>query len=477
MRRVSVVTPVVLARLADHRALRDAPAAEHAWLAEHGEMRRLEAGEVFVRKGVQVTSLHLVFSGRVVIRVDRGAGSHKIFEWGAGDVSGLMPYSRGASPPNDMIVEEPTELFLIDADWFPELIRECPVVTAVLVHAMLDRARQFTSSDLRDEKLLSLGRLAAGLAHELNNPASAAVRGAKTLAAAQGAADAAARRLGAARLSDAQLAAVDAVQELCRTTEAPVARSAIDRADREDAMLSWLAAHGANEGCALPLSESGVTLEALDTLAGVVDKDALDATLCWISAGCAVRSLASDIEISASRIYNLVNAVKGFTFMDHAPTAEPVDIRRGITDTLTMLRSKIRDRSAEVSLEFADDLPRAQAVGAELNQVWMNLIDNALDAIGAGGHVKVNVGVELGRVVVRVIDDGAGIPAEVQGRIFDPFFTTKGVGKGTGLGLDIVRRLVKQHEGDLEVESRPGHTEFRVRLPVAAPEAESSDRA
>src|SRR3989338_6127238 len=207
--------PALLTRLAQHRALSTAPAGEHVWLAEHGVMRVCAAGDVVARKGEHVAVLHIVFSGPFAIRVDRGAGAHKIFEWRGGDVGGLMPYSRGASPPNDAVAEEPTEMLTIARDQFPELIRECPAVTATLVHAMIDRARQFKSSDLRDEKLISLGKLAAGLAHELNSPASAAVRSAKLLAEGLAGAEEAARRLGAARLSDEQLAAIDAVREAC----------------------------------------------------------------------------------------------------------------------------------------------------------------------------------------------------------------------------------------------------------------------
>jgi signal transduction histidine kinase len=153
--------------------------------------------------------------------------------------------------------------------------------------------------------------------------------------------------------------------------------------------------------------------------------------------------------------------------MDRAPTPEPVDIRKGIADTLTMLGAKTRGKAAEVSTHFADDLPRVHAVGAELNQVWMNLIDNALDAIPAGGQVTVTAEATPEQVVVRIRDDGPGIPADIMGRIFDPFFTTKDVGKGTGLGLDIVRRILRRHAGEVEVDSAPGRTEFRVLLPKA----------
>jgi len=473
--------PRVLELLAAHDALGAAPAAEHAWLAAHGTLRRHAVGDVLSPKGELVQFLFVLFSGNIAIRLDRGAGSRKLTDVRAGGVTGALPFSRGARAPNDVVTEEASELLALGVEHLPELIRECPYVTAKLVHAMLDRARQFNSYDLQDEKLISLGKLAAGLAHELNNPAAAAARSAKRLAESQAAADAAARAVGAAHLSDAQLAAVDVVRALCAPTPAPrhsgpqrprqsasyrVSHSAIARADREDALGEWLAAHGANEMCAGPLSETTVTLEDLDALAAAVDPALLDAVLRWISAGCQVRALAAELEIATARITDLVGTVKGFTYMDHAPIPEPVDVGRGIADTLTLLAAKARAKDAELTVDIPEGLPLVHAEGAELNQVWMNLIENAIDAIPSGGQVLIAAAEEQGRVVVRVTDDGAGIPAEVRGRIFDPFFTTKGVGKGTGLGLDIVRRIVQRHEGAVEVESRPGRTEFTVRLPL-----------
>jgi signal transduction histidine kinase len=375
----------------------------------------------------------------------------------------VLPYSRGASPPNDVVAEEPTEALLVSRELLSEMIHECPTITATLVHAMVDRARQFTSSELRDEKLISLGKLAAGLAHELNNPASAVMRSAKVLARSLSSAETAARELAAARLSEAQFASIEAARTLCGTS---AAHSAIARADHEDAIAGWLADHGASDESSTALADTGITLDALDALAGSVGSAALEASLKWLTACCLVRSLSSEIETAATRIHDLVGAVKGFSNMDHAPTAEPVDIRQGIADTFTMLGAKTRAKSVEISVRFADDLPRAHAVGAELNQVWMNRIDNALDAVAVGGHVTVTGAREMDFVVVKIVDDGPGIPEAIQGRIFDPFFTTKGVGKGTGLGLDIVRRLLKRHEGSVALDSVPGRTEFQVRLPV-----------
>jgi signal transduction histidine kinase len=461
----SVVTDDLLAQLAKHRALGHAPPNEHAWLVKHALRFAYEPGDIVNRKGEQVQHMIVVLSGHIVIRADRGAGSHKIFEWKTGDVGGAMPYSRGASPPQDACAEEHTEVLKIDRELFGELTRECPTVTAALVHAMLDRARQFTSGDLRDEKLLSLGKLAAGLAHELNNPASAVMRSSKLLIESLTGAEEASRILASANLSPAQFAAIDKARAMCDAARGNAPRTPIERADREDELTDWLAEHRATQEYAIPLADTGITPGALDLLARTVEGEALEAALGWISSCVLVKSLANEIEKAAERIHDLVGAVKGFSYMDHAPATEPVDIRRGIADTLTMLNSKSRAKSVAIGVEIPDDMPRVYAVGAELNQVWMNLLDNAIDAVDKGGHVTVRASRERARVLVRIIDDGPGVPQNIQNRIFDPFFTTKGVGQGTGLGLDIVRRLLQRQDGDITLESVPGHTEFQVLLP------------
>jgi len=451
-------------RLVAHRALAEVPPAEREWLLDHGTLQSYALGDVVTAKGEPAMSMLVVLDGHLVIRNDRGAGAHKIYEWKSGAVGGAMPYSRGATPPNDVRAEAPTELLAVPKQCFEEMTRECPVVTTIMVHAMLDRARMFTSSDLRDEKLISLGKLAAGLAHELNNPASAVMRSSKMLIESLGGAEEASRILASAGLSVKQFEAIDRAREMCETAQANAPRSPVERADREDELTDWLTDHSATQEYAIPLADTGITPNALDLLAQTVKGDALEAALGWISACCLVRTLSHEIESAATRIHDLVGAVKGFSYMDHAPSAEPVDVSRGIADTMRMLAAKTRAKAARVSLDIPADLPAARAVGAELNQVWMNLLDNALDAVAPGGKVEVSARQVRDSVVVRVVDDGPGIPSDIQARIWEPFFTTKGVGQGTGLGLDIVKRLLQRHDGGIDVESVPGRTEFQVRL-------------
>jgi signal transduction histidine kinase len=332
---------------------------------------------------------------------------------------------------------------------------------------MLDRSRHFTSAGLQDEKMASLGKLSAGLAHELNNPAAAIERSAALLGDRLDDVDTAVRLLGTSTLTADQLAAVEAMRVSCLASRTPGVLSPIQHAERENAIDDWLAAHAVNTAIAGPLAETAVTLEALDRLALAVSGEALNAVLQWVAAGCSVRGLASEIQDAATRISTLVSAVKGFTHMDQATVAEPVDLTGSLGNTVAVLAAKAKSKSARVDVTVESDLPRVRGFAGELNQIWVNLIDNALDAIADGGRVDITARRERHRVVVQVVDDGPGIPADIRPRVFDPFFTTKPVGKGTGLGLDIVRRLVTHNDGEIELETVAGRTEVRVSLPSA----------
>ncbi len=461
----------IVERLRQHRTLARMPEAELAWLVARSVVRRFEAGEFMIRKGQEWSSsefgLEVVLGGRFTTHVNRGGERRKVMEWQAGDVTGMLPYSRMRVAGGDTIADTAVETLSLSPSHFPELIRECPTITAVCVHLMLDRARVFNTSDLQDKKMVSLGKLSAGLAHELNNPASAVARSARMLEASMGEADRAASALAGAGLTRDQLEAVERIREACMQSRPAVSVSPIERADREDEIAQWLEAHGADGSAVDALADTSVTLESLDELAEHLAGGALDAALDWVAAGCAVRMLAAESERAGSRISELVSAMKRLTHMDRAPAVEPIDVERGLRDTLMVLGHKARDKSLSLKIDVAPGLPRVHAVGGELEQVWMNVLDNALDAADLGGHVWVTAKPEGHLLVVRVIDDGPGIAPEHREQIFDPFFTTKAPGDGTGLGLDIARAHLRRHGGDIDFDSRPGRTEFRVTLPLA----------
>jgi signal transduction histidine kinase len=454
-------------RLAEHKTVGAAAREELAWLVSHGSLRHLVEGEVLSAKDAPVAGLFIVLKGHVAIFVDRGAGRHKVLEWRAGDVAGLLPYSRMVNPPGDSVAQEPSEILAIPRGDLGAMIRDCQEITSILVHKMLDRSRVFTSSGLQDEKMVSLGRLSAGLAHELNNPASAIERSASLLEDRLNDAEHATHALQARRLTDSQLAAIAAVRGSCLAKGAHGVLSPIQRAEREDAIAGWLTDHGVDTTIAGALAETDVTVDALDQMALAVSGPPLGAALHWVAAGCSVRGIAAEIQEAAMRISGLVSAIKGFTHMDQAMVAQPVDLMSSLGNTIVVLNAKARSRSIAVAVNVEPDLPRVRGFAGELNQIWANLIDNALDAAPNSGRVEVSANCERQRVVVRVVDNGAGIPAEIRGRVFEPFFTTKPVGKGTGLGLDIVRRLAIHNDAEIEVDTIPGRTEFRVSLALA----------
>lgn len=441
------------------------PRKDLEWLAKRGEMRAHGSGTVLRERGAPVEEMLILLGGRMAAYAAKGGGLHKIFEAGVGEVVGVVPYSRMQKAPANLVVEDDAIAFTLHRTHFPGLIRECPDTTAALVHQMLDRAKGYRTAELDDDRIQSVSRLASGLAHELNNPAAAAARDAQSLAGLLDEAEETSSALAAARLSDAQIEAINAVRASCAVLSKP--QSALEAVDREDDIVEWLQRHELNSKPAEALAESDVSLAELDRLAAVLPQDSLGIAIHWMAILKEARDAAGQIQTATHRIHALVRAVKGFTFMDREGVPEEVDVERGILDTLVVLESKARAKSLDISLEAADDLPHIYGFGSEINQVWHKLIENAIDAVAPGGKVIITATSRKADVVVRVVDNGPGIPDEHRSRVFDPFFTTKPVGSGTGLGLDYARRIIHLHHGDIDFNTQPGETAFRVRLPIS----------
>jgi signal transduction histidine kinase len=459
-----------LETLASFPLFETVPRAELEWLGARGDVHALAPGAVLLEPGSSIDEMWIVLTGRVAVHMRKEGGSwRKFYDLGPSYVLGAMPFSRMRVSPGRLVVEDDTTLFTLSRSHFSELVRECPELTSALVHHMIDRARDHRTAQLHDERMQSLGRLAAGLAHELNNPASGASSHARSLALLLDDVQIASRALASARLTDEQLEAVDAVRRMCMDAAHP--RSPLEAADREEEFSEWLLAHHIDPVAASALATANVSLAALDHLADALPAGTLGVAIGWAASDAAARQAAAHIMVATARIHALVSAVKGFTFMDRDGVPEDVDIARGLADTVAMLESKSRAKSVRVRIETAEDLPAVYGFGSELNQVWEKLIDNAIDAARVAGNVTVTATRRGDSVIVRVMDDGAGIPEEHRARIFDPFFTTKPVGSGTGLGLDIARRFAHLNDGDIDFSSQPGHTVFRVRLPVAGSKA------
>jgi signal transduction histidine kinase len=461
------ITAELLDRLSKHRTLGAVPIEEREWVVRHGQLRRIDAGEVIGSKAMGIVpGLVILLAGQVGVYVDREDRPERVMGWSAGDVTGFLPYSRMTTPPGPTVAEEATEVVFVHREYLEEMTRTCHEFTSTLVHVMVDRARGFKSSDLQNEQMIKLGTMAAGLAHELNNPASATARSAKRLGDHLAAVEATSREVGMARFTDAELAAIEAMRMVI-TEPVRQVRSPIEAVQHETDISDWLEEHGADPSTGEALAETAVAIEDLDQLADSVDAERLDVALRWLAEGSAVRRLAREIEQAATQISKLVDAVRKLSREERGAAPGPVNLGESLTQTLDMLRAKALSKSVSISLVVDHDLPRVRGFGSELNQIWSNLITNAIDAVAVSGRVDVNARRDQRRVIVRVVDNGPGIPTNIRERIFDPFFTTKAVGSGTGLGLDIVRRLVQHNDGDIKVVSEPGHTEFQVTLPLA----------
>lgn len=450
----------------------DLPEDQLRWFADNCEDRRYAMGDVMFRKGDPPDAMVIYLEGEVHAYWDEN--DHDMVYIGrAGDpsteISGMLPFSRmtGFQVTGRAVTD--VRLLWFPVTLFPELMQRMPVLVQRLVGIMSDRVRESTTLDQQQDKLMALGKLSAGLAHELNNPAAGATRAADDLIQTLQELRAADMRLCSHELTAQQQQSIDAFERraIDRTATAGHLNS-LDQSDREDELSEWLEAHGVEEPWKLSanLVEAGMDSAALDELLGEIPGTAIVDVLARVNCQLAAAKLASEIKTSTARISELVGAIKEYSYMDQA-SVQDLDIHKGLENTLLILKYKLRKKDITLTRDYAESLPLIKAYGSELNQVWTNLIVNAVDAMSTGGKLKVRTKREPTDIMVEIRDNGAGIPAEARSRIFEPFFTTKPVGEGTGLGLDTVARIVRKHRGNVRFESKPGDTCFQVRLPIA----------
>jgi signal transduction histidine kinase len=446
-------------------AFADLPDDQIAWFLSQAQELHLKAGETFLRQGDPADAMFVLLDGQFQVRGDLG-GETILLSMKPGDVTGLLPYSRMKQfVVNGRAITDARALRFPSAS-FPHLVQRMPELTQRLVGLMSDRIRETTRIEQQRDRLAALGKLSAGLAHELNNPASAAKRATSQLRDILKKIKDASHELGRRELTAEQKSEIEKLEvSLTQRNELPP--DALTITSMEDQIDSLLRSHGQNDlwQLAADLARRNVNPEILESLFASLPADTARAALVRIAASVEVANLLNEIESSTSRISDLVRAIKEYTFMDQSPV-QNVDIVKSLETTLTILNHKLK-HGVVVQRDYQRVPLLVNSFGSELNQVWTNIIDNAIDAMAGKGELRVRTYRDDNCVVVEIGDNGPGISPEVKPHIFEPFFTTKGVGQGTGLGLDTVQRIVKKHRGNIQVNSKPGDTRFQVWLPLA----------
>jgi signal transduction histidine kinase len=444
----------------------DLPDDQLAWFLSQTTEMHLRAGESYSRQGDPADAMFVMLEGQFEGRGELN-GETVVFSLEPGTVTGVLPFSRMKQFTVGGRAVSDSRALRFPASLFPDLVQKMPELTKRLVGLMSDRIREVTRMEQQKDRLAALGKLSAGLAHELNNPASAAKRAASQLRDMLKRIRDASHDLGRRELTPAQKSEVEKLEaSLVQADNPPL--DALAASDLEDQLDSLLRSHGQTDlwQLAAHLARKNFKPAVLEQLFATLDAGTARAALVRISASVEIADLLNQIESSTSRISDLVSAIKEYTFMDQAPL-QNVDIVKTLETTLTILNHKLK-RGVTVVRDYQKTPLLVNSFGSELNQVWTNLIDNAIDAMGGKGELRVRAYRDADCVVVEIGDNGSGISDAVEPHIFEPFFTTKGVGEGTGLGLDTVQRIVKKHRGTIQVESKPGDTRFSVWLPSSA---------
>jgi len=443
----------------------DLPDDQIEWFLSQSEEMLFKAGDTYSQQGAPADAMFIILEGEVQGRGEIG-GEIVTFPIKAGAVTGLLPFSRmkqftvsGRAVTDVRIVKFP-------ATQFPALVQKMPELAKRLVGLMTDRVRETTRMEQQRDRLAGLGKLSAGLAHELNNPASAAKRAAAQLRAILKKIRDASLELGRRDLTPAQKAEIEKLEAFfIQRDEHPP--DALTTSDLEEQLDSLLRSHGQNDlyQLAADLARKSVRPEMLESLFAILDAGTARAALVRIAASVEIANLLNEIESSTSRISDLVRAIKEYTYMDQSPV-QNVDLVKSLETTLIIMNHKLK-HGVVVQRDYQRMPFLVNSFGSELNQVWTNLIDNAIDAMGGKGELRVRTYRDDACAVVEIADNGPGISPDIKNHIFEPFFTTKAVGEGTGLGLDTVQRIVKKHHGTIQVTSQPGDTRFQVWLPLS----------
>lgn len=442
------------------------------WLMEKGTYAGYKEGDIIVSFGQHIPELILLVEGKIDFYMDVNGRKVYYFTFAntpeTGGATGLLPYSRMKGAPGYSYAMSDIKGVRLHKDHFPEMEQKFPDFVQRLVGYMTERARSFATTKLQHEKVNALGKLAAGVAHELNNPAAAINRIS---------ADLAERLRQNYKLTECILkqgvmpGQVQAIRNLVESREKENREklSASRRIELEDEIMGWLDDNSLGKSIKSvdTFVDSGFLIPDLELIRKDSGDKAFEEVLQWLENLLASERLMKDLHIASERISKLVGAIKSHVHMDRSTDVQCcTDIHNDIENTLTLLGYKIREKNMRVNREFAEGLPQVEAYIGELNQVWTNIIDNAVFAVAQDGQLTISTSTDGKNVNVKFTDNGSGIPQDIISRVFDPFFTTKKVGQGTGIGLDLTRRIIERHNGEIRVSSAPGKTEFDICLPI-----------
>ncbi len=458
----------LLPKLRNVEQFKKIPEKHLSWLIEKSIYQKAVAGQKLFEKGQPIDHMHIILSGILSMRAEQNGNFNEIGQVRDGGITGWLPYSRATVAMGIGVALTDMEVLSLDREYMKEMVLDHHELTEVLVHTMSSRVRDFTTASLQNEKMISLGKISAGLAHELNNPSSAIIRSSSALKSNLNHTPEKFKYFVSLQLDTDQLDKINELFYSVINNTSLQSISLIEKNDLEDDVAGYLEEKGFEDGYEFAeiFVEYRLDKDKLDNLYSICGKENFKTVVEWFDNMLTTEKLVSEIDLAAKRINNLVASVKSYSHMDRSPDKQPADLSEGILTTLVILNSKIKEKNVTIEKNFRKNLPKVSIFISEMNQVWTNILDNALDVLNEKGEIKISVYVEGDFIKIAFTDNGPGIPENIQRKIFDPFFTTKSIGQGTGLGLDIAQKIVQKHNGKIELKSKPGETTFTVCLPT-----------